>query len=157
VSRIPLVDPASPPDSVPDTVEELFEKVQARFGVVPDGVKVLANSPAAFAAWWEFQNAMQDSALVREKLAVMTASAGACGYTLAVHPAAGSAEERAGDAESTAAAALGFAAAIVQGRGAVPDTVIEAARAAGLTDAQLVEIAAVTTINTFTSVVNRLG
>lgn len=157
VSRIPLVDPASPPDSVPDIVEELFAKVEARFGVVPDSVRVLANSPAALTAWWEFQNAMQDSALVREKLAVLTGHAGGCGYTLAVHPAAGNAEERAGESESMAAAALGFAAAVVQDRGAVPDTVIEAAKAAGLTDAQLVEIAAVTTMNTLTSVVSRLG
>jgi alkylhydroperoxidase family enzyme len=153
VPRISPVDPASPPGST----DELFEKIRARFGTVPNSIRVLANSPAALTAWWEFQNAMQDSTLVREKLAVLSGNATDCGYALAAHPATTNTGEPTGESEAAADAALAFGVAVVRDFGAVPDEVIDAARAAGLTDAQLVEVVAVVIMNTFTSVFGRLA
>jgi alkylhydroperoxidase family enzyme len=56
-----------------------------------------------------------------------------------------------------AAAALAFARAVKDRSGHVPDAAVDAARAAGIDDARMVDIAALVAINLFTNYVNNLA
>lgn len=139
MARIPLIDQ---PGSA--AVEHLLGLVRSRFGAVPTSIMVLANSPAAFAAWWDFLSRLSEGVLMSQQIAVLAADPDRCGFRMA-------------NTSKTAAAAFEFAAAVVRDRGAVPDDVIALARADGLTNAQLIEVAALVSINTFLEVIDRLG
>ena len=55
------------------------------------------------------------------------------------------------------AALLRFATAVIDYRGDVPDDELAAARRAGLTDAELIEVVAEVSLNTFSNYANRLA
>jgi uncharacterized peroxidase-related enzyme len=103
----------------------------------------------------------------RERLAILTAHRNECGYCLAAHTHAGRAaglsesELRASRggaaADRRGAALLRFATAIIDFRGGVPDNELAAARSAGLTDAELLEVVAEVALNTFSNYANRLA
>lgn len=166
MSRIPPVNPID----AGDRARDVLEFVDAAYGRVPNGVKVLANSPAALAAWWSFEGTLGTGRLkrsVHEQLAVLTANTNQCGYCLSGHTAAAraagvSAEDAAAArhakaSDPLAAAVLEFGAAVLADRGDVADDTLEAARRAGLDDSELLEIVAIVALNTFTNYYNRLA
>lgn len=80
------------------------------------------------------------------------------GLNLAKLPAAEVALNRAGaSADPKADAAVRLAVAVVRERGHVSDADIAATRAAGYTDAQIVEIVAVAAENVFTNLINSVA
>jgi AhpD family alkylhydroperoxidase len=99
-----------------------------------------------------------------EKIAVAVADRDACAYCLAAHTLLGKnagasgqdmADAQAGDSDDPkTAAALAFALKLVEHRGQVADADIEALRAAGFDDVQIVEIIAHVALNLFTNYVN---
>jgi uncharacterized peroxidase-related enzyme len=166
VQRLHPVDPGA----ACGPTKDLFDRVQQRFGRIPNAMKVLANSPPAFAAWWAFDEAMAGSSLppsVHEQIAVLMANLNGCAYCLSAHTAAAravgvssadAAQARHGAAsDEQAAAALAFARDAVAARGGVSDAALDRARSAGLTDAELIEILATVAINTFNNYYNRLA
>jgi uncharacterized peroxidase-related enzyme len=166
MSRIAPVNPA---EAAP-RAKEVLGLVNGTFGRIPNGVRVLANSPVALAAWWSFEGILGTGALprsVHEQLAVLTADTNGCGYCLSAHTAAArgagvSAADAAAarDAKASdplAAAVLEFGAAVLAERGDVADEILQGARQAGLSDGDLLEIVAVVALNTFTNYCNRLA
>ena len=166
MSRIPLVQPATATGDLRTT----FDTVRSRFGAVPNGIKALAASPSTLRGYLDFTDAVGGGALSRperERLAVLTAQRNECGYCLSAHTLAGRAAglsdndlvaSREGWAtDPRAAALLAFAAAVLEHRGDVHDSDLADARAAGLTDAELVEVVAEVALNTFTNYANRLA
>jgi uncharacterized peroxidase-related enzyme len=166
MTRVNSVDP----ETATGARREVLDKVKAAFGGVPNGMKVLATSEPALSAWWAFEGALSKSTLprqLREQIAVLTAEYNACRYCLAGHTAAGKAvgvgtEEIAAarkgiSADPFAAAVLNFAREALSTRGEVSDTAIAAARQAGITDEQFLEILAVVSINTFTNYTHRFA
>jgi uncharacterized peroxidase-related enzyme len=101
---------------------------------------------------------------VGEQIAVAVADRNACEYCLAAHTALGrkagaSAEEmsaaQGGDAaDPKTAAALRFALQLVEARGQVGDADVQAVRAAGYSDQEIVEILAHVALNLYTNYVN---
>ena len=93
------------------------------------------------------------------------AEANACDYCLSAHTALGhgagladdeiAAAREARAADPKAAAALRFARAVVEQRGAVRDQELASVRAAGYTDGEIVEIIAHVALNVFTNYFNR--
>ena len=166
MERIRPVDP----DVATGPTQALFASVKGRFGRIPNAIKVLANSAPAFAAWWEFDQAMAESSLppsVHEQIAVLMANLNGCSYCLSAHTAAArlagvsasdaSEARHATASDPLAAAALEFAWDAVTCRGDVTDATLARAHSAGLTDAQLIEILASVAINTFNNYYNRLA
>ncbi|MCI0598858.1 MAG: carboxymuconolactone decarboxylase family protein, partial [Beijerinckiaceae bacterium] len=99
-----------------------------------------------------------------EKIAVAVADRDACSYCLAAHTVLGkkagaSSEEMAEAQEGRSsdpktAAALGFALKLVEHRGQVTSEDVNAVRAAGFNDGQIVEIIAHVALNLFTNYIN---
>ena len=147
MSRIRKIDP----ESATGEVRELLRIVKNRMGLVPNLVRILANSPAALKAYLNFSAALQGGALepqVRERIALAVAEANNCEYCLSAHSTfgrvAGLSEEEILNARNGLSAderiscILQFAVKIVEKCGKVTDRDLEEARKEGLTDEEIV-------------------
>lgn len=163
MSRVPLVDPRN---TTADR-RALLEPIQAAFGAMPNMFRAVANSPAALKSMWAAFGALGGGVIparLGEQIAVAVADRNACEYCLAAHTALGrkagaSADEMAAaqagqSADPKTAAALRFALQVVEGRGQVGDAEVQALRAAGYGDEEIVEILAHVALNLFTNYVN---
>lgn len=165
MSRIPT--PASI-EAAPAAAQPLLEAVKKLFGSVPNLFRLTATSPAALEGYLGLNGALAKGALTpatRERIALAVAQINGCGYCLAAHTYIGKnvakladadiAASRAGrSSDPKAAAAIRFAVAITNARGAVGDADVTAVRAAGYSDAEIVEIVAHVALNTLTNYIN---
>jgi len=146
MSRIPLV-----PDDVPATRAQLAG-VRAKLGMVPNMMRVLAQSPSALGAYLGLAGALGSGVLpaaLRERIALAVAAENGCDYCQAAHATIGAgAGLGAADIEAALdgaapdakdAAALRFARAVLATRGE-DGAALAALRAAGWDDAAAVEI-----------------
>ena len=164
MSLIPLVDPATATGST----KEQLDQIRAAFGTVPAMFRTVAHSPAALTSMWSAFGAYGSSsslgAALGEQIAVAVANRNACEYCLAAHSALGrkagvsreamvAAQTGVSDNPKTAAI-LAFALALVEQRGQLAATDVEALRAHGVTDEQIVEIVGQVALNLFTNYLN---
>jgi uncharacterized peroxidase-related enzyme len=146
----------------------LLEAIHAKLGVVPNFLKILANSPAALRAFLGLHAIAEEGSLdpqTRERIAVAIAEGNACEYCLSAHTAIGrkaglSGEEleanRAGSSlDASAAAAVVFARALNEHMGEVTQAEIDAVRKAGYGDPEIVEIIAHVGMNILTNLVGK--
>ncbi len=164
MNRVPLIDRTQ----ATGNTRELLDAVHGAFGATPAMFRATANSPAALQAMWGFFGALGGAgtlgAKLGEQIAVAVAERNACHYCLAAHTLLGRkagaseaemAAAQAGDsADPHTAAALRFAVALVERRGAVGAEAVQALKAAGFDDGQVVEIVAHVALNLFTNYVN---
>ncbi len=147
---------------------ELFQAIHAKLGVVPNFLKVLANSPDALRAFLGLHHvagAGSLDGLTRERIALAVAQENACEYCLSAHTAIGrkagleaeeiKANRAGGSLDARAAEAVRFARALVENRGEVTTAEIEAVRAAGYTDSDLVEIITHVGMNYLTNILGK--
>lgn len=165
MSQIPT--PATIGDA-PEASRPILESIQKQMGRVPNIFMLIANSPATLAGLTGLQAALGKGRLTpatRERIALATAEVNGCDYCLAAHSftaarfakldeAEIAASRRGSSNDPKAAAAVGFARALVAARGAVSPQAIAAVRAAGHDDAEILEIIAHVALNTFTNYVN---
>lgn len=163
MSRVPLVQTAN----AQPASRALLESIHGAFGTVPNMFRIVANSPAALQSLWGAFGALGGGRLppaLGEQIAVAIANRNACDYCLAAHTAIGRkhgvgsaqmTEAQLGrSADAKTAAALRFALALVDQRGAVDAAEVQALRAAGYDDEDVVEIIAHVALNLFTNYVN---
>jgi uncharacterized peroxidase-related enzyme len=163
MSRVPLIDASS----ASADRKALLTQIHGAFGATPNMFKAVANSPAALQSMWGAFGALGGGVIpakLGEQIAVAVADRNACEYCLAAHTALGrkagaSAEEMSaaqnGDAaDPKTAAALRFALKLVDARGQVNEGDVQAVRAAGYSDQEIVEILAHVALNLFTNYVN---
>jgi uncharacterized peroxidase-related enzyme len=155
-------------EAAPEAARPTLEAVKKQIGSVPNMFRLLATSPAALEGYVGFNGALAKGKLnpaTRERLALAIAQINGCDYCLAAHSYIGKNLAKLDSAEidanrhgtSTdvkAEAAVRFAVAIVKARGAVSPQEIDKVRAAGYSDAEIVEIVAHTALNTLTNYVN---
>lgn len=167
MSRIPT--PATVADA-PEASRTLLDAVQKQLGSVPNLFRIVSNSPAALEGYLSLNGALAKGKLdpaTRERIALAVAEINGCGYCLAAHTYLGSNLARLTDAEITANrkggstdakadAAVRFAAEIAEKRGRVTGDAVDAVKAAGYSDAQIVEIIAHVALNTLTNYVNEV-
>ena len=165
MSRIPT--PASIADA-PEASRPLLEAAKKQLGVVPNMFRLIGNSPATLEGYLSLNGALGKGKLpvaVRERIALAVAQANGCDYCLAAHSYLGKNVARLSDAEITAArrggsddakaaAAVRFAVALVGARGRVDAAEVEAVKAAGYGDAELLEIVGHVALNVLTNYVN---
>ncbi|MEH6416082.1 carboxymuconolactone decarboxylase family protein [Pseudomonas sp. CGJS7] len=150
-----------------DASKALLAQIHGAFGATPNMFRVVAHSPAALASMWGSFGALGAGVIgakLGEQIAVAVADRNGCGYCLAAHTALGrkagaSAEEmkaaQAGQsADPKTAAALRFALKLVDRRGQVDKSEVQALRDAGFDDEHIVEILAHVALNLFTNYVN---
>ena len=168
MSRIatPVTVAASPAAAHP-----LLEAVHKQLGVVPNLFRVVANSPAALEGYLGLNGALAKGTLearTRERIALVVSELNGCDYCLSAHSYLGKnvaklddaeiqANREGGSSDSKAAAALGFASKVVVARGHVTDADVQAVKAAGYDDAQVIEIVLHVALNTLTNYVNEVA
>lgn len=163
MNRVPLVDR----NATTDDRKALLDAIHGAFGTTPNMFRAVANSPAALKSMWSAFGALGGGVIapkLGEQIAVAVADRNACEYCLAAHTALGrkagaSAEEmqhaQAGEsADARTQAALRFALKLVDDRGQVGDADVQALRAVGFGDEEIVEILAHVALNLFTNYVN---
>lgn len=150
--------------------KELLDAVNAKLGRTPNMTTTMAQSPAVLEGYLSFSGALgagRLNAKLREQLALVTATINGCGYCASAHTAIGKtvglSEEailaardgRASDAQNDAA--LKFARTIIVNRGEVSNDDLQAVRAAGFTEGEVVEIVAHVALNIFTNYFNEIA
>lgn len=154
-------------DRIPAASQPIVAKVRGAFGTVPAMFATVANSPAALASMWGSFGALATGTLgarLGESIAVAVANRNGCAYCLAAHTALGqkagasaaelAAAQRGVSDDPRTAAALAFAIRLVDARGQVSATDVQALKAAGFDDGQVVEVIAHVALNLFTNYIN---
>lgn len=165
---MPRIQPVSK-DQAPDASKPMLEGVEKKIGRVPNLLGTLAVAPAGLATYLKLGEALSQASLdqkVREQIAVAIAKESGCDYCASAHTAIGkmagvTEAELAKNLEGQASdpkvqAAIDFALAIVRERGWVTDAQFKAAKDAGLSDQEIVEVLAITSTNLFTNYANHL-
>ncbi len=167
MSRIPT--PATIADA-PEKSRPLLEAVAKQMGSVPNLFRLVSTSPHALEGYLGMSGALGKGALpaaTRERIAIAIAEVNGCDYCLSAHAYLGKTFAKLDDAEITANrngasndpkadAAVRFAANVARLRGHVSDADLSTVRAAGYTDAQVIEIVQHVALNTWTNYVNEV-
>jgi len=167
MSRIPT--PVSI-EAAPETSRGSLEAVKKLLGSVPNMFRIIANSPQTLEGYLGLNGALGNGSLdaqTRERIALAVAQVNGCNYCLAAHSYLGTnfamlsaaeiaANRRGTSGDEKAAVAVGFATKITNSRGKVSDSELQAVRAAGYSDAEIVEIVGHVAVNTFTNYINEV-
>jgi uncharacterized peroxidase-related enzyme len=158
-------------DTTPSASRPLLDAVQKKLGVTPNLMKLLGNSPAALEGYLSLSGALAKGALgaqTGERIALAVAQYNSCHYCLSAHAYLGKHVAKLSDGEiaanrngrstdAKADAAVRFALRVAQERGSVADADIAAVKAAGFTDADVVEIVTHVALNVLTNYVNQVA
>lgn len=158
-------------EAAPAAAQPLLQGVKQKFGSVPNLFRLAANSPAGLEGYLSFNGALAKGSLnpqTRERLAIAIAEVNGCSYCLSAHSYIGKNLAKLDDAEiaanraghsndAKADAAISFAVAVAKARGHVSDAELQAVKAAGYDDAEVVEIVAHVALNTLTNYLNEVG
>ena len=155
-------------ETATDEQAELYAAITARLGMVPNFLKVLANSPSALRAFLGLHGIADEGSLdpmTRERIALTVAEKNACEYCVSAHTAIGrkaglsSAEieaNRAGTSQDAKAeAAVKFALALTENSGAVTTSELLAVRNAGYSESDIVEIITHVGMNVLTNILGK--
>lgn len=166
MSRLTAVDPAK----ATGKARNLLEKVKAKFGVSPNMMRTMANSPAVLEGYLDFDNALAGGSLsgkLREQIALAVAETNGCEYCLSAHTAIGemvglSRDEILSSRQSVATdkrvdAGLKFVKSILARRGDVTHDDIKRVKDAGYSEGEIAEIVANVALNVFTNYFNQVA
>jgi len=150
----------------------LFAAIKSKLGKVPNAYDAIgSNSPVALGALLDFDARLGDTSLSKKEIEVIklaVSEINACDYCLAAHTLAGkmaglSPEAMLGARRGTSIddvrldALIAFVHAVASTRGTVPQTVFDAFKTAGYSDAQVVDTVFAISSITFTNLLNRVN
>ena len=154
-------------EAVPAASQPMLAAVEKQLGVVPNLFRLVALSPAALQGYLGMNGALGKALDVRtrERIALAVAQVNGCDYCLSAHNYLGlnlakideaeiALNRKGASSDAKANVAVAFATKITRARGNVTDADLQAVKAAGYTDAQIVEIVAVVAENVFTNLLN---
>jgi uncharacterized peroxidase-related enzyme len=158
-------------ESAPAAAQPSLNGVKAKLGSVPNLFRLLALSPAGLEGYLGLSGALGKGSLdprTRERIALAVAEFNGCGYCTSAHAYIGRnmaglsdteiAANRSGSStDDRAAAAVRFAVRVVEARGHVSDADIASIRAAGYSDAEVIEVVLQVALNTLTNYVNEVA
>jgi uncharacterized peroxidase-related enzyme len=166
---MPRIQPIDASVAVGDAATHLAT-AKKMFGGTPNLFTTAANAPSTLGAMLGmFANVGKGTlgAKVGEQIAIAIAQANGCGYCLSAHHAIGkmhgldpaelAAAKRAASMTPKTAVLLKLAVAINRDRGQVSDAVLSEARAAGISDAEIVEVVGHVALNVFTNYLNNVS
>jgi uncharacterized peroxidase-related enzyme len=158
-------------ETAPAASQPQLGAVKKQLGVVPNLFRTVAHSPAALEGYLSLNGALAKGSLdaaTRERIALAVAEFNGCGYCLAAHTYIGKnlaklsdgeieSNRRGRSSDAKADAAVVFAVKVITARGHVSEADLAAVRAAGLTEADIIEIIAHVALNTLTNYVNEVA
>jgi uncharacterized peroxidase-related enzyme len=157
-------------NQVDSSVNATLDAIKAKLGKVPNLFLILAHSPVALNAYVQLSDAAGRGKLngkQREQIALAVGEANNCDYCLAAHSAIGgmvglnpaqiaaAREARADTARDTAL--LQLARSIIANQGHVPTGELDAFKAAGLADADVLEVLVSVVLNIYTNYTNHIA
>jgi len=164
MARVQVIDPKT----AAGEAKALLDAVQAQLGVTPNFIRVLANSPKALEGFLGLYGALGKAAVdkpTQERIALAIAEGNGCQYCVSAHTAIGrraglSNEEmllnrKGASGDHKAGAAVAFAKALNTNLGEITTAEFEAARSAGLSDGEIVEVISVVALNIFTNILGK--
>ena len=166
---MPRINPIDPTLATGDTAVHLAS-VRRMLGGTPNLFTTAAHSPAALGALvslFTFAGRASIDGRRGEQIAIAIAQQNGCGYCLSAHtalgtlhgvePAALASARSATSSDARTAALLALAVAVNQSRGHIDDATLEAARSAGLSEAQIVDVVFLVALNVFTNYLNSVA
>jgi len=154
-------------ESAPEASKPMLDAVEKQLGVVPNLFRLVSLSPAALQGFLGMNGALAKTLdlKTRERIALAVAQINGCNYCLSAHTYLGlnlakidaaeiTLNRRGASSDDKANAAVIFATKVTRERGNVSDADVQAVKAAGFTDAQIVEIVAIVAENVFTNFIN---
>lgn len=148
----------------------LYQAISAKLGMVPNFLKVFANSPAALKAFLGLHGIAGEGSLdaqTRERIALALAQQNSCEYCLSAHTAIGrksgldAAEMEANRAGSSrdekAAIAVRFARSLMAHTGEVTTAELVEMREAGYSESDIVEVITHVGMNMLTNMLGKAG
>jgi uncharacterized peroxidase-related enzyme len=168
MSRIPT--PATI-EAAPAAAQPLLQAVKKQLGLAPNLFRLVANSPAALEGYLSLSGALgrgELPAATRERIALAVAEINGCDYCLSAHTYLGRHVAKLDDADITANrhgasnevkadAAVKFAVRVTNARGHITREDFAAVKAAGYSDAEVIEIVQHVALNTWTNYINTVG
>lgn len=146
----------------------LLDAIQLQLGMVPNFLKIFANSPAALRAFLGLYGIANEGSLdiqTRERIALAIAQQNSCEYCVSAHTAFGhnaglSSDEitanRTGTSQDAKAAlAVKLARSLAEHTGEITTAELIEAREAGYTDADIVEIITHVGLNIITNMIGK--
>lgn len=160
-ARITPVDPSA----ATGRARDLLAAVKAKMGAVPNLTRVMAHAPAVLEGYLGLSGALAGGVLppqVREQLALGVGEANGCDYCVSAHTFLGKKAGLTADAVTDARRGEGhplvaFARTVLEARGRVADDDVDALRADGHTDAEIVEAVGHVALNVFTNFLNNVA
>lgn len=158
-------------ETAPAASQPQLAAVKKQLGIVPNLFRTVAHSPAALEGYLSLNGALAKGSLdaaTRERIALAIAEFNGCQYCLAAHTYIGKniaklsdgeieSNRRGRSSDAKADAAVVFAVKVISTRGHVSEADLSAVRAAGLTEADIIEIIAHVALNTLTNYVNEVA
>lgn len=156
------------PDQASGKNKDLFNAIHSKFGVVPNMMRTMGNSPAFLEGYLNLSGALGNGSLGAKNaalIALAVAEANACNYCLSAHTYLGANLAKL-DADSLEAARSGqsgnprtqailqFAQTLVRKRGHVGDADVAAVKTQGVTEGEIAEIVGHVALNTLTNYFN---
>lgn len=164
MARVQLIHP----QSATGETRALLDAVQAKLGATPNFIRVLANSPQALEGFLGLYGPLGSAQLgkaTQERIALAIAEGNSCQYCVSAHTAIGrhaglsndemALNRRGSSNDAKAAATVAFAKALNDNLGDITTTEFDAARDAGLSDGEMVEVIAVVALNIFTNLLGK--
>ena len=146
----------------------LLDAIQSQLGMVPNFLKVFANSPAALRAFLGLHGIAGEGSLdaaTRERIALALAEQNACEYCLSAHTAIGRKAGLNGDEidanragtsqDAKAAVAVKFARSLVANKGEVATAELLEMRNAGYSESDIVEVITHVGMNFLTNILGK--
>jgi uncharacterized peroxidase-related enzyme len=150
-------------------VQDIYAAIEKKMGKVPNIFLNMGNSAAVLKGYLGMSEAAAQTSLspkVRELIALVVGQANNCNYCLSAHTAIAQ-HEKIGDQEILLArkgeshdaktqAILAFAKHVIEKKGHASEQEVAALKKAGVSDAELVEIILVISLNMFTNYFNHI-
>lgn len=164
MARINIVTP----ESTNPEQKALYEAIQAQLGMVPNFLKVFANSPAALKAFLGLHSIAGEGSLdpqTRERIALALAQQNSCEYCLSAHTAIGrkaglsgaeiEANRSGTSQDAKAAVSVKFARSLVANMGEITAGELLEMRAAGYSESDIVEVITHVGMNILTNLLGK--
>ncbi|MFQ6552678.1 carboxymuconolactone decarboxylase family protein [Aestuariibius insulae] len=167
MTRLAHVDP----ESASGKLAETYSAIESTLGRVPNMARVMGAQPFYLDIYMTMRAKLSEGRLdgrTREAVATMIAVENRCGYCEAAHAATAiqmfdtpadevEAWQRGASSDPALASILVLARRLNETRGALKDSDLDAARAAGLSDADIIEVLGIVVMNIATNYLNRLA
>jgi len=157
------------PEKAKPAVQAIYTAIEKKLGKLPNIFLNMGNSPAVLKGFLGLSAAVDETSLdpkLREEIALIVSQTNQCNYCLSAHTAIAKGvgvtdqealQARKGQSQNPKTQAiLSFAKTVVDKRGNVTDQDVATLKAAGVTDAELVEIILVISLSMFTNYFNHI-